>query len=262
MSGNSVQFNNDFYKIANIVNSWLADNDLPEQWYPKVLSWGLKALRKISIDRWQEPKSILLEVDARHTATCPADYVRWTKVAIKIGQYYKTLAVNPEMHQLVRTESDDVVSTLPLYQMPNGLDFANYSGYNFFNYGGSTLFSVGGGLPSKGHFQVVNRGDTTWEITFDYDVRVGTQIIMEYISDGLNPNEESVVDPMLADYIETALDFKYEEKFNPTRTEASIHRMGVKLWDAEVLVAARKSNLDMKTMQTISRREARFTTKL
>lgn len=265
MSGDSVNFNQDFYKITNIVNSWLADNDLPSSWHPKMLSRALKGLRRISIDRWQEPKSILITVDSKHTYTLPVDYVNWSKVGIKIGQYLKTLAVNPEMHQLVRQEGDDVIAGLPLYKMPNGIESSNYGGYQFFNYNGETLFGYGCGgglLPSKGHFDIVKRGESTREITFDYDISIGTKIVLEYISDGLCADGESVVDPMLVDFLEAEMDHFYERKFNPSRSEASINRTSRDLWDAEQRVAARKGDLDMRTLQTISRRNTNFLPKI
>lgn len=263
MSGDSVNFNQDFYKITNIVDAWLAEMDLAPSWHPKFLSRCLKALRSISIDRWQEPVSILIEVDSKHTATLPVNYVNWSKVGIKIGQYLKVLAVNPEMHQLIRQEGDDVVAGLPLYQMPNGIDIHSYPGYQFFNYNGSSLFGFGSGsLPSKGHFNIVKRGDSTREITFDYDVNVGTKIVLEYISDGLSPDGNSVVDPMLVEYLDAAMDYFYEKRVNPGKTEAAIDRTERDMWFAEQRVAARKSNLDMKTMQTISRRNTNFLPKI
>ena len=262
MSGASVEYNNEYYKISNIVNEWLTDNDLPTQWYPKMLSFCMKGLRQMSLHHWQEPQSILLTVDARRSAILPENYVKWSKVGLKIGQYLKTLAVNGEMHQLVRSDNESTVESLPLYQMPNGIEIGNYGGYNFFNYGGNTIFSCGGGFPNKGHFQVVQRGDTTWEMTFDYDVREGSEIIMEYISDGFNPSGESIVNAMCHDFLIKTMDFKYEEKFNPSRTEASIFRMGQNLHDATILVRASNNDLDPETMLMLGRRNTRFSPKI
>lgn len=263
----SVEFTNDYNSISNIVNEWIADNELSEKWFQKMLSFALKGLRHVSIHSWQEPYSVWLTVDDKYTATLPENYVKWTKVGLKVGQYIKVLALNGEMHHLQRSADDDVVSSLPLYLMPNGVDFGNYTGYNFMNINGtgSTLPGLGSGfrgLPSKGHFNVVQRGDTTWELTFDYDVRIGSDIIVEYISDGFNPNGESIVNPILANYIHAVLDFKYEEKYNPRRNEASINRMGRNLWDQEKLVRAAKNDLDPKTMITITRRDVRFSPKI
>jgi len=263
MSANSVNFSQDFYKITNVVNSWLAEMDLPSSWHPKFLSRCLKSLRTISIDRWQEPITIMFEVDSKRTFTLPVNYVMWSKVGIKIGQYLKTLAVNAELHQLVRHEGDDVIGGLPLYQIPNGIEASNYGGYQFFNYNGKSLFGWGGGnVPSKGYFEVVKRGESTKEIIFDYDIRTGTKMVLEYISDGLCADGESVVDPMLVDYLELAMELFYEKRVNPNKTEAAINRIQRDLWDAEVRVAARKSNLDMKTLQVISRRNTNFLPKI
>lgn len=262
MAGSSVEYNNDYYKISTIINEWLADNDLSNHWYAKMLSFGLKGLRELSLHHWQEPISVMLIVDSRRTAILPENFVTWTKVGIKIGQYIKTLAVNGEMHNLVRSDSESTVESLPLYNMPNGTDMNKYGGYYFFNYNGNTVFGAGGGLPSKGHFNVVKRDNTTYEMTFDYDVREGTEIIMEYISDGFNPSGESVVNAFCHNYMIKVLDFKYEEKFNPTRTESSIHRMGQNLFDATRLVRASKNDLSPRTMLTLGRRETRMTPKI
>lgn len=262
MSASSVDFNNEFYKVSNIVHEWCTDNDLGTQWYPKMLSLALKGLRELSLHHWQEPISVLLTVDARRNAILPENYVKWTKVGLKIGQYLKTLAVNGEMHHLVRSDSESTIESLPLYNMPNGINSADYGGYSFFNYNGSTIFGIGGGLPSKGHFDVVKRGDTTYEMAFDYDVAEGSEIIMEYISDGFNPSGESVVNAFCHKYMIRTMDFAYEEKFNPTRTEASIERMGRNLWDATVLVRASNNNLSPQTMLTLGRRETRLTPKI
>jgi len=262
----SVDASNDFYKLDSLVREWIGDNDLSEHWYAKMLSFAMKALREVALHHWQEPYSVWLTVDDRYTCTLPENYVKWTKIGLKIGQYVKILSMNSELNKLQRNDDDITVDSLPLYQMPNGLDFGNYSGYNFMNLNGSGDSVVGYGsgfsqMPSKGHFNVVKRDDTTNEITFDYDVRIGTDIIVEYISDGFNPNGESVVNQILANYIHAALDLKYEEKFNPRRTERSINRMGRNLNDHIRLVRASRNDLDPKTMITLTRRETRFTPK-
>src|SRR5687767_3047465 len=128
MSGNSVLDNNNFYKVANMVNEWIALRDLSEHWFTKMLAYCLKGVREMSIDHYQAPKTVLITVDSMRTAVLPEDYVQWTKVGLKIGQYVKTLALNAELHLLQRSETDAVVASLPLYQMPNGTNFDNYAG--------------------------------------------------------------------------------------------------------------------------------------
>lgn len=263
----SVDYTNDFYKLDSLVREWMADNELSEHWYQKMLSYAMKGLRKVALHSWQEPYSVLLVVDDKYTCTLPENYVKWTKIGLKLGQYIKVLALNGELNKLQRSAEDIAVDSLPLYQMPNGIDFGNYSGYNFVNINGTGESQAGFGsgfsqMPSKGHFNIVKRDDTTNEITFDYDVRIGSEIIVEYISDGFNPNGETVVNQMLADYVHAYLDFKYEEKHNPLRNERSITRMGRNLNDEIRLVRAARNDLDPKTMITITRRETRFTPKM
>ena len=250
--------NRKYLKIGSIVDQFLIDNDLPDKFFAKGLSWALWGLRELHLDVFQDVKTCLLPVTDRKTVIAPADYVDWTKVAVKYGQYVVTLSLNDKLSRLERSV-DDVTYMNP-FGKPNGIDIESYSGYYMFNHAGSAVLSYGSGLPSKGTFNVVKR-DSCYELILDYDLACN-EIYLEYITDGFDPCKETVLNPYFADYVLKYIEFKYEEKSNPSRNESSIYRKGRSLWDAEQKVRGRVNSIDPATMIAISRRETRLTPKI
>jgi hypothetical protein len=250
-----------YLKIASVVDQFLIDNDLTEHYFQKALSWALWGLRELHMDTWNDVKTILLTITDRKTVVLPVDFVDWVKVAVKRGQYAITLGVNSELTELPReANSNDVVAGLLSQHLPNGLDFNAYGGYYFYNYNGSSFASYGYGLPSKGAFKLTNNGNCQ-ELLLDYDIRA-TQIYLEYITTGFDPCQETVIHPYIADYILKYIEYKYEDKSNPNRTESSIYRRSEDLFFAEKKVRGRSNDLDPKTLLNITRANTRLTPKM
>ena len=252
--------NKKYYKISATVDQFLIDNELGSGWFQKALSWALYGLRELHLDSWADIKTRLLDVTDRKTAILPGDFVDWTKIGVRRGQYVITLGVNDDLNLLPRTTSSETVSGLLSQNLPNGLDFGNYSGYLFSNYGGSSFPSYGDGLPSKGHFKIHDNGNCK-EILLDYDYAFD-KVYLEYITDGFDPCEETILHPYYVDYILKFMEYKFEEKNNPNRTEASIFRKGQDLHWAEKKVRMRKNDLDPRTLLTITRANTRLTPKM
>lgn len=253
--------NSKYSKVGSIVDQFIIDNSLTSHYYPKALARALWALREFNLDSFQDVKTCLLDVTDRNTAIAPKDLVDWVKAGAKVGQYVVTLSLNENLSKIQRTDADvNGVRALLSQNLPNGLDINSYGGYYFYNYNGASLAGLGGGLPSKGHFNIVQR-DTYKEIILDYDFNC-SQLYLEYITDGFDPCGETVVNPYLADYILKSIDFKYEEKDNPNRTEASIYRKGRDLFDAQRKAVGRFNQLDPGTMIAISRAHTRLTPKI
>lgn len=226
----------------------------------KSLSWALWGLRELKLDSFNDVKTVLLPVTDRKTVTLPPGFVDWAKVGVQRGQYVVTLAVNDDLNTLPRTTSSEVVTGLLSQNLPNGLNFANYSGGVFSNYGGSSFPSLTDGLPSKGHFKVHNTG-TCMELLIDYDFAFD-KVYLEYITDGFDPCGETILHPYYIDYILKYIEAKYEENNNPNRTESSIYRKWEDVHWAEKKARSRKNDLDPRTLLTISRAQTRLTPKM
>ena len=250
----------DYNKLSAIVDNFLMENDLSAGWFNKCLAWAYRGLREIRLDVWQDVSTKLLTVTDRKTATLPDNFVNWTKIAVKRGQYAIMLGVNDDLTTLNRTTDSDSVRGLLSQHMPNGIDFSAYSGYQFYNYSSGAVFGVGGGLPSKGYFKVHDNGQCK-ELLLDYDYPY-TEIYLEYITDGIDECADPAVSPLLYDYIMCYLEAKYEAKNNPTRTEASIYRMEQNLHYATKKVRARRNNLDFQTLLNMTREYATLTPRM
>lgn len=249
-----------YYLLSTVVDDFLDDSDLSHGFWMKALKWGQRAVRKLRLGVYQEPKTYLLDVTERNTVLLPDSFVDWVIVAVKNGQYAITLAVNDEMTSLPRTTDSSSVSGLLSQHKPNGLNFDQYGGYSLLNYNGTALASYGGGLPSKGHFKYVDRGDCK-ELLMDYDYHF-SQVYVECITDGLDPCEETVIHPYEYDYILAFMEYMYEKKNNPKATRSSIEEAGRDLYFAEVELRGRRNDITPRDMLTMSRAETRFTPKL
>ena len=250
---------NEYNTISGIVDHFSTKKGLSTaHWFPWALAMALWHLRELKLDVWQEPVTKYLPVTDRKTVLLPSDYVDWTKIGVKVGQYAVTLGVNDELNTLNRTENDaDIVRGLLSQNLPNGLDFGAYSGLRFFNFNGSTFNSIGLGLPGKGTFKVVDHGSCK-EILLDYDFNAD-YLYVEYITDGFDPCGETLVHPYIADYVLKSIELSYEEDRNPSATESSIARKSQDQYFAMKKVRARRNGLDPKTLLQMSRAEVRFT---
>jgi hypothetical protein len=251
---------NEHNTVGAIVDHVMFKKSLPEAWWQWMLEMGLWHLRELRLDVWQDVKTILLDVTDRNTCLLPTDFVDWTKVGKRVGQYCVTMGINAELQMLARTPNDPTITGLLSQHVPNGINFNAYGGFFFMNYQGSSVYGYYGGFPAKGVFKVHDAG-TYKELLLDYDFK-GGQVYLEYITDGFNPCGETVLNPYLSDYFLKGMEFSWEEEKNPSRTEASIYRKAQDLAWAECIVRARRNDLDPKTLLQLSRAETRLTPKI
>ena len=248
--------NRKYWTIGAIVDHWIASNDLSSNFFKKGLAWGLWGLRELNLDIFQDVKICSLEVTERKTVTLPPDCVDPVLVAVQRGQYLVTLAVNDDLSKLQRDGTETANAMLLSQNPPNGIDMQAYSGYNL----GNGMFSLGHGLPSQRHFQVVQR-DACKELVLDLNFAC-THVYLEYISDGFDPNGETVVTPYFADYILKYIEHEYEKKNNPNKTESSIRRMAQDLAFAVTIVRGRVNQIDKATFLALSRKHTKLTPKI
>jgi hypothetical protein len=249
-----------YYLLSTVVDDFIDDFDLSHGFWMKALKWGQRAVREMRLGIYQEPKTVLLDVTERRTVVLPDGFVDWCIVSVKRGQYAITLAVNDDLATHPRTSTSSYVGGLLSQSKPNGLNFDQYGGYTLLNNNGATLASYGGGLPSKGHFKYVDRGECK-ELLMDYDYNF-SQVYVEYITDGLDPCEETVIHPYEYKYIMAFMEHMYEKRNNPKATRSSIDEAGRDLFFAERELRGRYNDITPRDMLTMSRAEARLTTKL
>jgi len=254
---------NRYFKVGSIVDQVCIDLDLPvDKYFNKFLSWGLFGLVDLKMDAANDVITEKFPISDVNTVTLPENYVDWVKIGIPYGQYVKVLAINDDLSTQDRTLNNPEFSkTLPPGWLPNGTDISSYSGYNFSNYGGSSLSAIGGGLPQKGQFKVVGRPGNNYEILLDAGIP-SEELYVEYIGLGINPCGETVVNPMLGEYLRARIHHEYEKFKSPAqRSESAIARTGRYLWEQEQKVRGRTNKLTPATVLTILRKSYRLTNK-
>lgn len=248
-----------YYSLKALVEDVLDDRGESDHLFMKYLKWAYRALVELSLDVYQQPITCDLVMDDKRVVELPHNYVDWTKIALQIGDHLKTVGVNDDLvGQGSLDECRNTIEKVDINNFPNGIDYNNYGGYYFFNYRGSNLLAYGGGLLYQGHFKI---NDKTYPktIAFDSDVN-NTRVFLEYISNGVEPCEDSHVSPYHADYIRKFIDHEAEKR-SSQRTEASIYRFKEDLRLAERRVRSRRNNLDKKTFLNLTRKYYRLTVK-
>lgn len=248
--------NTDFNKLSAIVDQFLIENDLHDGFFPKYLAVACRGLREIRLDVAQDVKTVLLDVTDRKTVKLPEDFVDWVKVGAPYGQYALPIGLNDELNGIKRTTTSPQVRGLASQHIPNGI---TQESYTFFNYNGGSVTGcfIGGSLPSKGYFKLFDDGNCR-ELLMDYDYNL-SQVYLEYITDGLDPCGETILNPYLYDYTFKFMEAVFEKKNNPKATAYSITEAERNVYWAEKKLRARKNNLDPQTILNLSRQETRLT---
>jgi len=254
---------NTFFKIAAIVDQACIDLDLPvDKYFNKFLSWALFGLVDLKMDAANDVITELLPISDVNTVTLPENYVDWVKIGIPYGQYVKVLAVNDDLSTQDRTlDNPEFSKNFVPGWLPNGIDAANYIPYAFTNFGGGSLFGFGGALPQQGHYKVVGRPGNAYEILLDAGLDA-THLYVEYIGLGIKPGGETVINPMLGEYVRARIHHEYEKFKSPAqRSESAIARTGRYLWEQEQKVRGRTNKLTPADVLTMLRKNYRLTNK-
>jgi len=251
--------NEKYYTISAVVDRCLDDNELPDHYFDKFLGWALWHLREHNFDNAKEYRSVKLAMNDTRLVECPKDYIDWCIVGIQVGEQVKTLGINENMVDLVGDDrtlgNPQTFNDLGYNTLPNGIDVTNYGGYWL---KGGSVFSFGGGIDYKGYFKPFKRPHG-WVLQFSSLINK-TDIYLEYMSDGFNPNRETMVNPYSVNYLRCAMNHEWaQHKPIKERTESEIRRTGVNLHFAEKKLKGRMSDLGPKEMLNSQRQFYRLT---
>lgn len=189
-----------YITAKSIVDELLLAEDAPDSWYSKYLIHCLNAIRELSYDILATPKTVILPILPNGTIEYPVGYVNWTKVG-KLGTdgLVHNLGVN-----------NKICTDLPVDACGNetrphiagderhperGLNGGLW-GYTYFNYYQDgvigNLFGIGGGYNIYGHFK---NDKTNNRFVFASDAHE-TQIVIEYITNGVSDKGKTMVDEL------------------------------------------------------------------
>lgn len=262
MATDIIQTQKNWMKLSSIVDTACQRLDLSvNHYFQLLLGFGKWELVQLNLDRNNQVVTALLNISDNFTVQVPPDAIAVTKVGTPDGQFVRTISINDELSKIDRTPGIPEFSrSVSPSWLPNGVTIQSYGGASeFLNYGGRSIYAIDGSLPHEGHYQIVKRNGYQ-EILLDGNINA-TQLYIEYITLGLPPCGETILDPYIADYILKSILAIWETERNPRRTESSIARRERDKAYARSLISGRTNSLSVDDLLAITRRGYRLTNK-
>jgi len=181
-----------FVTLDSVVRSAIMDIGAGLERYEQFKHYAISGYRQFHFDVAQSVKTVQLELTAWKSAETPYDYVDWVIVGFLVDNKIRAFT-NDERISLFHPDEDEDgfpderttgEENLPEDELNNRIWFWN--GLNQF--GEDTGQMYGQTVKSNGN------GYFKWnserrEFQFDVAVNADTQIYLEYITDGFDPNE-------------------------------------------------------------------------
>ncbi len=209
--------------IDEIVRTALiADGEQSLHKYPAYLLFGLEALKDFYTDHAQDVKTVQLDMSALKQVYLPLDFVDWVKVGIVCGNRIKVMGTNDNMPILTQTDNCGNLKNYDncgcgVNDFPD--DLGSFGGFYFWGYPGSFIneygemiggvYGLGGGYTDVGYFRLITNQGKQAFLQFDTHVRT-TKVYVEYISNGMDPKKETLVNSLAAKAIRFYIHWQVE----------------------------------------------------
>ena len=202
-----------------VVRNFLLKRQYTLHWYLQFIVYAKDCLRQLNEDDLLCINTKLLPVNDYNAVDLPSDYLDYTLVGVKVGQNVKPLVETNKINRMINRNSDlEPIKYSESESNPN--NEVNYGAlYPFYwhtvywnSYGEPTgrMFGAGAGVQDDvfSVFPERNQIQLTENMTVD-------NIVLEYISDGMNADAATRITPYAYDTIDAYI--MYQMKCN-TRT--------------------------------------------
>jgi hypothetical protein len=181
-----------FETLNNIVREeCLIQDDLNLSNYLKYLTFAKEALRDWRLDKKNEVTVVVGTTSSIATLAFPDDYLQWSRIGTIEGDRVKSFIVNNNL-ALYHTEEDgeevNNSSYVPNFGVPvSGVALC----YNLLYNSSGSIYGFGnGGELNAGQFRV-DTANRRFQFSSDW---TETEVYLEYVGTGLNPDGATVVD--------------------------------------------------------------------
>jgi hypothetical protein len=200
------------YTLDKIVRSALMDRGYPLHFYIQFLQYGIDAFRMLNFDVLQSVKSVRLQINSYKAATLPCDYVDYVRVGNEAGQYIQPWGERRDsFNRLNKFNSDGNKIAYGDIEAVNGLLPGDWDGFwysNYVNDKGEHLGRIFNNFPTFRDSFVILRERNEIQLDTSY---TGTEIVMDYISDGMSSDATTAVHPYAIDCIKAYIYWKMKE---------------------------------------------------
>jgi hypothetical protein len=234
----------------------LADLGETEARAEQFIHWALNGAKTFHIDQAKEVRTEILDLTAHKSIILPDSYVDWVKVGIKCGDTVKTFTHDTS----IATHFDCVAGVkqenLPCYDEVDLFELDTSSDTHLFHNILATDFGVDipvFGLAYKsnglGYFTVHRE---VGEIQFRAIMPKNSKIYLEYISDGWDPNKETVINPLAFDLVVKYVHWQ-NKLFNVNAPRSHVAEMERLYWDEFDRVQYRLFDMTVEDVQEVFR---------
>jgi len=181
-------------------------------WYLQFLSYAVNGLRELNFDVMQNIKSVRLPINSYKAATLPIDYVDYVRVGNEVGQYILPWAEKKDsFNRLNKFDSQGNKISYGDIEATNGVLPNNWEGFwytNYINDKGEHLGRMFNNRPGFRESFVILRERNEIQLDVSYE---GTEIVMDYISDGMTLTASNALHPYSIETIKAYIFWKHKE---------------------------------------------------
>lgn len=183
--------------------------------YQLHLQFAIWGFREMNLHAHTVTKIKYITVRENNSIPMPTDYVKYSRIAVCVAGRIITLGMNDDLCMPHETDSCGDLKQIDVNTLSSDTAaFFNY-GYRYlphyhngqYNAG---VFGLGGGYNNQGYYRVDEDRRLIW---FSSDIPQG-QILLEYVSDGINPDGSASI-PIEAEFaLRRAIDWQVAENDN------------------------------------------------
>lgn len=209
-----------YYTVDSIVRNVLLRRGYPLHWYVQFLVSAKDCLREMALDSMPIINTALIDVETTgNYINLPCDFVDWTKVGIRVGQYVKPLVQRDSINRLHHYDSDGNIDNYEdTTDVPTDADTPIIFGSPVFfwdtvtwdTYGEFTgrLYGFSGAGSNFDTFKYLPERN---QIQLNQNLQVD-KIVLEYISDGMSCDAATQVDVYAVATIEAYIIWQLKEQ--------------------------------------------------
>jgi hypothetical protein len=196
-----------FYNLDMVVRSTLMDKRYTIHWYVDFLAYALDCVRDLNLFHDGVVNSKMIKVSPSLTAELPCDYVDYIRVGVAAGTYVKPLVRGITMNRIPDYDSQgkevkkEVVETEYVGSF-NGAWYTNYMNEYGERIGRMFNYDFNGDS-----FQIVKERNV---IALNPQLAGVEYIVLDYISDGIDSDAATHVNPYHIAYIKAYIDERHK----------------------------------------------------
>jgi hypothetical protein len=214
-----------YLSLDTIVRSALSIRQYSLHWYVQFLKHAADCLRELTFDTLKNVETKVLPVSNTGIVILPCNYVDWTKVGFKSGQYVSNMSQNEHINRLVNTDTQGHPANYGQAATVYSGNCYNWALFNTCNGFTGGIYGAKGGT-ANGFKVIPERGEI--QLTEGLGL---TEIVLEYIGDGSSCDCLTKIHPYAQKAIESYIFWQIKQQ-NRTYGEGE-RQVAKRLFDDE-----------------------------